>query len=530
MRAEPLFDTPRQFIAPHHFAAASSKKHCQYRPRGAHRRVLRLRPMLLTLIAVACVACEAGSNGEAPNQGALQQTAAGQIVANLSSRGIEKDPRFTELSMIALYLYKKTDYSLSCTAAADRRVCEDGLIFRNEKVDSLGFTNEPGYFGYEPSYDPPRYYPNLVAADGYNYPQTKPADPPGFADPDVWQCLYSGFQGGYACGVNSHPIRHFNKQLTTYTLQVYATNGQGYASSYILDYNLFNSLNHPVKDGDRYYAYFAVHFNAMKAAANSEDRFDANASTWKRPIEPDLVSPRIEVKVKLLPEGPYDRAGSVYDIPDYSTWYDPLAGCRAAQSVPANSVYISEIMWMGSKSVAGAGALEDEFIEIYNSNAFDVSISRWKILGAGTSSEAIVLPTCAVIKAGGVYTVGAQSTKAFTKLDHTNAKFSLSNSGESTFGLTDANSTPVYSHTISNCTTGPWGGFGVNGNAGVPKRSMRLVSRNTHSTTCASGWTSTSTADTGYSAGSANLSSNYSGSADTGVEGTIATPGFAGPL
>lgn len=491
--------------------------------------MVHTRVILLALAALTLLSCEAGSNGEAPNQGAVQQTPEGQIVVNLSSRGISKDPRFNELSMIALYLYKKTDYSLSCTGAADRKVCEDGLIFRNEKVDSLGFTNEPGYFGYDGNYTPARYYPNLVANDGYNYPQSKPADPPGFPDADVWQCLYSAFQGGYACGVNSHPIRLFNKDLTTYTLQVYATNGQGYASSYILDYNLFNSLNHPIKDGDRYYAYFAVHFAAMKSAADSEDRFDASATTWKRPVEPDLVSPRIEIKVKLLPEGPYDKAGSVYDIPDFSTWYDPLAGCRAQQAIPANSVYISEILWMGSKSNAGAGATDDEFIELYNSNGFDVSISGWKILGAGTGSAAVVLPTCAVIKANSVYTIGRQTTKAFTKFDFVSNQLSLSNTGEATFGLTDANSTPVYTHSIINCTTGPWGNAGVNGGSTVPKRSMRLTSRLTPSATCAAGWTSTSTTDTGYSAGSVNMNSTYSASADTASEGTVATPGFAGP-
>ncbi len=496
--------------------------------------VVRARLISLVVAVLALVHCEAGSNGESPNQGAIQQTAAGQIVVNLSNRGISKDARFTDLSMIALYLYKKTDYSLSCTTAADRKACEDGLIFRNEKVDSLGFTNEPGYFGYEGDYDPARYYPNLVANDGYNYPQTKPADPAGFPDPDVWQCLYSAFQGGYACGVNSHPIRHFNKELTTYTLQVYATNGQGYASSYILDYNLFNSLNHPIKDGDRYYAYFAVHYSAMKAAADSEDRFDPSATTWKRPIEPDLVSPRIEIKVKLLPEGPYDKAGSVYDIPDYSTWYDPLAGCRAQQAIPANSVYISEILWMGSKSSAGAGATDDEFIEIYNSNAFDVSISGWKLQGAGSGSAAIVLPTCAVIKANSVYTVGRQTTKAFTKFDFVSNQLALSNTGEATFGLTDANSTPVYSHVITGCTASTWGAAaginGVNGGAGDAKQSMRLTNRLTPSASCGAGWTSTSVADTGYSTGNVNLNATYKASANTGVEGTVATPGFAGPL
>ena len=487
---------------------------------------------MLGMTLVALAACNAGSNGEAPNQGSVQQTAAGQIVANLSSRGIQKDARFTEQSMVALYLYKKKDYSLSCVSAADRKKCEDALIFKNEKIDSLGFSNEPGYFGFDSDFN--SYFPMLIADAGHVYPSTKPADPPGFADPDVWQCMRIPFTtdpnyGKYECGVNSHPIRYFNKKLTTYTLQVYATNSKGYASSYILDYNLFNSLNHPVKDGDRYYAYFAVHYNAIKAAADSEDRFDLNATTWKRPIEPDLVSPRIEINVKLLAEGPYDRAGSVYDIPDFSTWYDPFAGCRATQAVPANSIYISEMMWMGSEDTSGTGASEDEFIEIYNSNSFDVSISGWKLNGVGSGTAAVILPTCATIKANSTYTVGKQTTKAFTKFDFVTNDISLSNSGEGTLNIQDSSGTIISQ--VTGCTTGPWGGNGSNGAANSPKISMRLTDVTVRAPTCSTGgpgnWCTTSTTDTNYSTHSANLSASYKASADTSAEGSIATPGYS---
>jgi hypothetical protein len=509
--------------------AQPMEKNCRHM-RADQVRAMRVAfPGGLLLLLLVFSACSAGSVGEPPNQGAVQQTAAGQIVANLSNRGISKDPRISELSMIALYLYKKKDYSLSCTNASDRLRCEDALIFSNEKVDSMGFTNEPGYFGYDATYQ--SYYPKLVADRGQNYPSTKPADPPGFTDPDVWQCIRNPFTTSpnynkYECGVNSHPIRYFRRDLTTYTLQVYATDGRGFPSSYILDYNLFNSLNHPVKDGDRYYAYFAVHYQAIRQAADSEDRFDKNASTWKRPIEPDLVSPRIEINVKLLPEGPYDKAGSVYEIPDYSTWYDPLAACRAAQTVPANSVYISEVMWMGSEDLSGSASTDDEFIEIYNSNPFDVSLSGWKILGAGVGSDALILPTCAVVKAGSVYTVGRRTDKAFTRFDYVTTALSLSNSGESSFGLQSADGS--YTHAITGCTSGPWGGKGQNGGAGSPKASMRLTSINTPTNTCSAGWATSKVIDPNYAADSAYLNPAHAAADDTS-DGTVATPGFKGP-
>ncbi|MBV6492813.1 MAG: hypothetical protein LDLANPLL_00818 [Turneriella sp.] len=473
--------------------------------------------------------CYAGSvSDEAPNQGALQQTAQGQIVANLTNKGIVKDSRFNEQSMVALYIYRKKDYSLSCTTASDPQKCEDLLIFKNEKVDALGFTNEPGYFGYDADFN--SYLPMLVA-EGNSYPfDTKPADPPGFPDADVWQCRKINFVGNpnygkYECGVNSHPIRKFNKDLTTYTLQGYATNGRGYASSYILDYNLFNSLNHPVKDGDRFYAYFAVHFKAIKAAQDSEDRFDITASTWKRPIEPDLISPRIEINVKMLAEGHYDKPGSVYDIPDYSTWYDPFATCRPTAGV-AGSVYFSEILWMGSKSISGVSATEDEFIELYNNTGSAINVSGWKIKGAATGGGDLVLPLCATIPAGGVYTIGEKTTEAFTQFDYTTSSISLPTGGTN-LAIEDAQGTTIQA--LTNCTSPAWGGKGVNGGLNVPKQSMRLNSITSAATSCASaGWVTTSTGDSNYATASVNVNTSYMAPDDIS-EGTVATPGYKGP-
>ncbi len=501
--------------------------------RAAAQCGVRIQLVAFRLAALlALSACNAGSTGEPPNQGALQQTASGQIVANLSSRGISKDSRFSETSMIALYLYKKVDYSLSCASASDRLRCEDALIFKNEKVDSLGFTNEPGYFGYDATYG--SYYPTLIADPGQNYPSVKPADPPGFTDPDVWQCIRNPYTTSplynkFECGVNSHPIRYFRRDLTTYTLQVYATNGQGFASSYILDYNLFNSLNHPVRDGDRYFAYFAVHFNAIKAAADSEDRFDGSASTWKRPIEPDLVSPRIEINVKLLAEGPYDKPGSVYEIPDYSTWYDPLANCRPTTGTSPGSVYFSEIMWMGSEDTGGSATTDDEFIELYNASGSDINLSQWRIEGAGTGGSDLTLPLCTVIKAGSVLTIGKYTNRAFTKHDVVTPSISLLNSGRN---LTLKDAAGVTIHALSGCTA-TWGGKGTNGGAGLPKSSMRLnpavrsvpFSASACNTT---DWVTTQTTDAGYAAASVNLNPASAAGDDTS-EGTVATPGYAGP-
>jgi hypothetical protein len=286
------------------------------------------------------------------------------------------------------------------------------------------------------------------------------------------------------------------------------------------------SAYHPVKDGDRYFGYFAVYYSAMRTATDAEERFDLGSAAFKRPIEPDLISPRIDITINLQATGRIP-AGSTYEIPDYATWYDPFTSCRSAQNVPANSVYFSEILWMGSKDISGTGSSEDEFIEIYNSNSFDVVLSGWRLMGVGSGSAAISLPNCAVIKAGGVFTVGKQTGKAIRRLDYTDTGMSLSNSGEATLGIQDAAGNTVSS--ITGCATGPWGGQGVLGSTGHANRSMRLTNILAPSLSCTTGWSTTSAADPDYLNSSQNLSAAFKAGSDSGVDGTIATPGFRGP-
>lgn len=457
------------------------------------------------------------------------QTADGQITVSLTNLGIAKDPRINPNSLVVFYLYKRKDYSINCKSAKDKTKCEDQLIFKNEKIEAMGFTNEPGYFGYDPNRG--SYFPELTAAPGQNYPTIKPADPPGFPNPDSWQCIRNPVSsspnlGKFECGINAHPIRYFDKDLTTYTMGVYAATQHGMPAPYGSEYNLFMSSYHPVKDGDRYYGYFAVYFSATRNATDAEERFELGSAAFKRPIEPDLISPRVEITVNLQATGKIPP-GSTYEIPDYTSWYDPFSACRSTQIVPLNSVYFSEILWMGSKDIAGTGSAEDEFIEIYNSNSYDVVLSGWRINGAGSGSASISLPSCSLIKAGGTYTVAKQTSKAFGKPDYTDAGLSLSNLGEAKLSIQDAAGNIVTS--MTGCTTPAWGGQGVLGGSGNANRSMRLVNVLAPSGNCSSGWVTTSTADAGYGSASQNLAVSFKATTDSGVDGTVATPGFKGP-
>ncbi len=64
------------------------------------------------------------------------------------------------------------------------------------------------------------------------------------------------------------------------------------------------------------------------------------------------------------------------------------------------NVYISEIAWTGS-SLSTA----DEWIELVNPTNDDLMIGGWRIMGAGASRKALILPADALIPAGGAYLI-----------------------------------------------------------------------------------------------------------------------------
>ncbi|MFA6504032.1 MAG: lamin tail domain-containing protein [Patescibacteria group bacterium] len=71
-----------------------------------------------------------------------------------------------------------------------------------------------------------------------------------------------------------------------------------------------------------------------------------------------------------------------------------------ARAATPNAIYISEVAWAGSTL-----STSDEWIELGNASASDVSIGGWKLFGAGSSDKVLVLPSDATIPAHGVYLI-----------------------------------------------------------------------------------------------------------------------------
>lgn len=472
-------------------------------------QISKINRIFLLFLLVGCA--QISPQKEPVNQGTVFQYPDGNITIFLNNRGFTRDPKITHRSVFMAYVFRRADYSLACQNDPNPERCEDRLIFRNEKIDSLAFSNEPGFYGYDPIYG---YSPLLVADYPMaSYPPEMPPDPPGTQDPDTWQCFYSSFHGGYRCGTNNHPIRYLDLSLSQFHMVVYAANGKGYPSVYLIDYNKFQSLNHPVQDGERFYVYLAVHYYAILEHEMAEKRFFSGSSVFQRPPMPDLISPRIPIRIKLQKEGPYDSPGSVYDIPDFSTWYRP--GCPPSE-VQDNDIVFSEILWAGSEDINGIADSQDEFFELYNRTNNDLILSGFRIRGMASGNNELTLPDCTVLPAKKAMAIHRKVGKAFTTADLILSNISIANTGKTIAILRPDGSTV---HSLDCTPNWQWGGSN-----GSPKKSMYLQNPDTAPTHC-NEYQTTSTNDTNYAVKSTRIEANFKANSDFDP-GTIATPGF----
>ncbi len=471
-------------------------------------------------LSFAVVSCGSETTEEPQNQGYVIQREDGSMQVQLTSRHFSTLPRLDKTSVFVAYVYKENNYSAECLhepTERERERCEDRLIFLNDQIDAIAFTNEPGFYGYDDDYD--TYAPSLQYDEtGANYSSSMPEDPEGTVDEDLWQCYQSYWEdNNYVCGINPHPIRFLNTSLTTHNMEVYDADGSGYPAEYLGEYNSFQSLNHPVTDGERFYMYIGVHFGALRSENQAENRFLPTSSVFTRPAAPDLISRRIPITVRLIAEGPHDAPGSTYPIPDISTWESPACTADTALSVTSGQVVISEVLWMGSIQTDLTEHTADEFLELYNKGTEAVSVGGWKIKGAGTGGTDLVLPACTKIQPGSTFVIANETGKLLSTADWVTSSVALSNSGTD-LQIVDAENTAVFS--MTSCTT-TWDSKGEN--AANRKASM-VLPKSAMTASKTQSCSAYSTVNNGQTFSTDSMNAGYI-HAD-GTSGTLANPGM----
>lgn len=514
----------------------------------------RLFFLLFLLSAlILCPACSSGPGSGHLEQGSVVQHRDGNLTVFLNRTGFTTDTAISRTSAFIAYVYKDTSFSeiehraapcnlrfqkdSECSSASDNNCiltcnrnglqncternrsiierCEDRLILQRKPVDAIGFSNEPGFFGYDK--DSGLYSPPLSTAETAvdSYPSERPPDPEGVTDADIWQCYERSYlnnnTGGYECGLNPSPIRYLDLNSNTYMMRIYAAGSDGLPTRYLLSYNDFQSHNHPVDDGDRFLVYIGIHYRAIQQHELAEYRFLRNSPVFSRPVPvPDLISPRISIKINL--QGRSDTVQSL-KVKPYSEWFDPLATCRPDTAAETDLI-ISEIHWAGSETDTGGSVdYSDEFIEIYNRSDKRAVISGWSIDGAGIGSSALLMPSCLFINAGERLVIAEKSSGAFSRVDHTDSSLELADTGEK-LSLKDSAGNTEHAIDCSEENGGWAAGSLAAARISMATQLSGTPDCNEYSDTAVSDMTDTSVFKPGYT------------SDDPGNDGVIATPRY----
>lgn len=423
----------------------------------------------LVLTTLFLVGCSAISNGNTEkNQGHIIQDETGNLRVHLNNINFSSNSAINSTSVFIIYVYKQVDrkfgssyencinqnYSNLDEQKLKQR-CEDREIFLNEAVDAIGFSNEPGFYGLQKSGSDIEYSPALIVEPPVaDYPSHPVDAPPGYTDADYWQC-YSRYwlNGAYECGINPHPIKYLDLDNSSFIFKIHAADTDGYPGIYRNDYFDFQHFQHPVSDGDRFYAYIGVHYHGLGSSHSSAQRFTSSSSIFTRPVKPDLISERIEIEITLLSLDGSNSAGGLYNIPKFNSWYKPFTLCEPSQA-NAGDIIISEILWAGSQQSTGTNSHDDEFLELFNTTGTRLILTDWQIKGAGYGGGAIKLPRCLSIAANSTTTIGNTRNKAFPYLtvtyQETLQNISLANTGRHLV-LEDASGNTI--HEV-NCSSG----------------------------------------------------------------------------
>jgi len=429
------------------------------------------------------------NSNENPQQGTISQSETGELIFYINNKGFIDNPNIDATSLLVAYIYKKNgDFSQPCPPPS--------LGHKSNCLDSIAFANEPGFFGYNSS--------------------THSYTPPLMSDES-----------------NVHPIKYLDFTLSQFIMQAYVVDDEGFPQQKFYQYTKFTDPSHQIKDGDEFDIYLAVHFNAINFGNDDNQRIKLSSSIFHRPIVPDLLSPKISIKVNLSANNLSGANGNRYVIPQLNTWYDPYVNCRGAainpnltlneKSINVNTLVLSEINWAGSRPSNGSNFYnDDEFIELYNTSMQEYFLSGWSIRISQNNGDTttVPFPQCTSIASNSVLTIAKHNDLAFTGVNIIDQNLSLDNAG-ALIELLDQSGDLV--HTID-CRgiigQVNWPG----GSPTSPVSSMVLKNTFTGTPICNTTYYETTPSTLGGTAMSnMNIDFRYS---TTLFNGTLASPGF----
>ncbi len=249
------------------------------------------------------------------DQGIIHFDNVGNITVEMNNLEFRKNPLYSPLSYIGVWVYRRGADPLSNCCSGSSKDC--GLQ-ANSCLLGVGFSNDLGFLG-----------PNYI---------------------------------------NRVPPRPFNQEADKYYMPVYVSESKAIPRDYQGEYTLFSATTNPVADRSQFDLYMGVFYNvinprtARPRAINDEAQI-GNRKYFTR-VDPDWLSPKIEIESRFFPQTREDPAGSTYSIPHMLTWNRLPELDRDLDK--RGRVRINEIGSFINNQTA------NDFIEIYNPSNEDV--------------------------------------------------------------------------------------------------------------------------------------------------------------
>jgi hypothetical protein len=253
------------------------------------------------------------------DQGMIYFDNVGNINVEVNNLDFKGNPAFTEASYIGVWVYKRNADPLQNCCSGSSRDCG---VQANSCIVGVGFSNDLGFLG-----------PNFI---------------------------------------NRVPPQPFNKTADKFYISVKLSDNRGVPQDYQGEYTLFSATTNPVADRSQFDLYLGVFYNVLKGPRLSglnglrpvgDEAIIGNRKYYTR-IDPDWLSPKIQIESRFFPQTREDPAGSTYAIPHMITWKRLSPVDRELDK--RGRIRINEIGSFINNQTS------NDFIELYNTSDQDV--------------------------------------------------------------------------------------------------------------------------------------------------------------
>ncbi|MBL8022324.1 MAG: lamin tail domain-containing protein [Leptospirales bacterium] len=193
------------------------------------------------------------------------------------------------------------------------------------------------------------------------------------------------FTGQFYFDLN--PVQPFNPYADKYYIPVFAAGKDSVPASYQGEYTTLSSPTGIVNDRQQFDLYIGVfqsitHPNPVIPHRLTNEKRELSGTTYYTAIDPDWLSPVIQVEARFYPQNEGDPPGSMYIIPSFLSWA-PHGEIQRFEDY-RNRVLINELV--GNPSGTDGNTGSPELAEIVNKTGGSLSMFGWRLSVSGANT------------------------------------------------------------------------------------------------------------------------------------------------